>query len=114
MNNKLTDTQYALQKKAIKDTALADKWLRDNGVNVQTIAQTHGTLVQAQKKAHELLTQHTNILTPSQIKKLQGFQRKMNTGHIRKKLKPNSGHVVFNINTKIVRILHKKAKAQAN
>ncbi len=112
MNNKLTDIQHAMLKKAKKDTAQTDKWLRENGVNAQVVAHTHGSLVQAQKKAHELLTKHADMLTPSQVKKLQGFQRKMNTGHIRKKLKPSSAQVVFSISTKIVRTLHKQAKQQ--
>ena len=112
MNNKLSDTQYAMQKQAKKDTAQTDKWLRENGVNAQIVSHTHGSLVQAQKKAHELLTKHADMLTPSQVKKLQGFQRKMNTGHIRKKLKPSSAQVVFSISTKIVRILYKQVKEQ--
>jgi galactitol-specific phosphotransferase system IIB component len=112
-NNKpLTEKQFDIQLKAKRDTDAADKWLRENGINVQTMSHTHVKLVQAQHDAHHLLTTYAHILTESQIAKLHSFQRKMNTGHIRKKMKPDAAYVVFNISTKIVRKLHKQQQAQ--
>lgn len=102
------ELQYCIRNKTNADTLLADKWLRDNGVNAQTVAHTHEKLIQAQKMAHELLTTYLEMLTPSQIKILKEFQRKINTGHIRKKLKPQAANSVLNIKTKIVRTLYKQ------
>jgi hypothetical protein len=111
-NKSLTEKQFEIQLKSRRDTEATDKWLRENGINVQVMSHTHTKLVQAQHDAHHLLKSCTHLLTQSQIKKLQNFQRKMNTGHIRKKLKPEAANAVFNISTKIVRTMHKQQQAK--
>ena len=111
-NNRLTHEQRAIQHKAQRDTGLTDWWLRQNGINAQIIANTHSKLIQAQHEAHLLLSNHIDLLTTNQIKALQNFQRKMNTGHIRKKLKPEAAYTVLNISTKVARLMHRLAKAK--
>ena len=106
----LTDKQYEIGNKTRRDSGLTDWWLRQNGINAQYVANTDAKLVQAQQKAHTLLTQHIELLTQSQIKTLQNFKRKMNTGHIRKKLKPDAALPIFSIHTRIIRKLHSKSK----
>jgi hypothetical protein len=86
--------------KNFKDNALTDDWLRDNGIATKSFNTTHVKLLQAQQKAHALLTQ-------SQTKTLKAFQRKMVGKHTRNKLKPNAANPIFNISTKIYRHLHK-------
>ena len=111
-NNRLTHEQRAIQHKSQRDTGLTDWWLRNNGVNAQIISNTHGKLIQAQHEAHLLLSNHIHFLSSEQIKALKNFQRKMNTGHIRKKLKPEAAYQVLNISTKVVRLMHRQAKAK--
>jgi hypothetical protein len=111
-NNRLTHEQRAIQHKAQRDTGLTDWWLRQNGINAQIISNTHSKLIQAQHEAHLLLSNHIDLLTADQIKALKNFQRKMNTGHIRKKLKPEAAYQVLNISTKVVRLMHRQAKAK--
>lgn len=110
--NALTHNQFAIQQKSKRDTGLTDWWLRNNGVNAQIISNTHSKLIQAQHEAHLLLSNHIELLTSDQIKALKNFQRKMNTGHIRKKLKPESAYTVLNISTKVVRLMHRHTKAK--
>lgn len=103
----LTNNQFDINTKSKRDTGLTDWWLRQNGINAQYISKTDCKLVQAQQKAHLLLTQHSELLTQAQIRTLQNFKRKMNTGHIRKKIKPDAALVVFSIHTKILRKIHR-------
>ena len=110
--NALTHEQRAIQHKTQRDTGLTDWWLRQNGINAQIIANTHSKLIQAQHEAHLLLSNHIDLLTTNQIKALKNFQRKMNTGHIRKKLKPEAAYTVLNISTKVARLMHRLAKAK--
>ena len=108
----LTHKQFDIQCKNKRDTGLTDWWLRQNGINAQYVAHTDTKLLQAQQKAHTLLSEHIDLLTTDQIKALKNFQRKMNTGHIRKKLKPEAAYTVLNISTKVVRLMHRLAKAK--
>lgn len=106
----LTNKQYDINSKIRRDSGLTDWWLRQNGINAQYVAHTDTKLLQAQQKAHTLLTQHIDQLSNAQIKALQNFKRKMNTGHIRKKLKPDAAIIVFCIYTKVVRKLHRQTQ----
>ncbi len=93
--------------KNFKDNALTEDWLRDNGIAIKAFNTTHVKLLQAQQKAHVLLTQYPHLLTQSQTKTLKAFQRKMVGKHTRNKLKPESAYPIFNINTKINRLIYK-------
>ena len=81
-----TELQYAIQRQQTRDTQTANNWLKENGLNADTFATTHVQLLQAQKAAHEALTEHRQHLTDSDVKKLEAFERKMQQAHIRKKL----------------------------
>ena len=110
--NALTHKQFDIQHKSKRDTGLTDWWLRQNGINAQIISDTHSKLIQAQHEAHLLLSNHIDLLNKDQIQALKKFQRKMNTGHIRKKLKPEAAYTVLNISTKVARLMHRLAKAK--
>ena len=88
-----------------RDDALTADWLRDNGIGDKAFCTTHVRLLQAQQAANTLLTQNHNLLTSTQVKALQAFQRKMANKNIREKLKPEAAYTVLNINTKINRQL---------
>ena len=96
--------------KNFKDDALTADWLRDNGIAVNSFANTHVKLLQAQQTAHTLLTQNLSLLTSTQIKALKAFQRKMTNKKARAKLKPEAAYSVLNISTKIHRQLFKQNK----
>ena len=108
--HKLTNKQYDIQAKQTKNDKEFSDWFKKNGINAQYVAHTDSKLLQAQLKAHTLLTKHINQLSNTQIKALQNFKRKMNTGHIRKKLKPEAAITVFCIYTKVVRKLHRQSQ----
>lgn len=109
-NRKPTQLQRQFESKAQKDTKQSNDWLKENGINSQTFAFTHVKLIQAQQKAHDLLTNFKGLLTSAQEKKLKDFQIKMNTGYIRKKLKPEAAKAIFVINTQVKRKAHKLAQ----
>lgn len=103
----LSHEQYRMQLNSKRDTGLTNLWLNKNGINFQTVVNTHALLLQAQKKAHELLRLHKSLLTTSQIKTLQCFRSDMNTKQIRNKLKPQAAYPILNISSKINRQLFK-------
>ena len=96
--------------KNFKDDALTADWLRDNGIAVNSFANTHVKLLQAQQTAHTLLTQCSNLLTSTQTKTLKAFQRKMADKRARAALKPEAAYPILNISTKINRQLFKLNK----
>lgn len=94
--------------KNFKDDAPAADWLRDNGIHVKAFSTTHIKLLQAQRAAHTLLTQHASLLTTSQTKQLKAFQQKMARTKALEKLKPEAAYPILNISTKINRQLFKQ------
>lgn len=109
--NYLTPSQRTIASQAKHDTEQADEWMRSQGVSAQIIAHTDGSLIKAQQIAHDLLTNHIGLLSDRQVGTLRQFQRKMATGHIRRKLKPTAADAVFMIGTKVRRILHRQAQS---
>lgn len=110
-NNKLTQAQYDIQRQQRKDLLATDLWLKSKGLNTCTLTKIPTKLLQAQNKAHTLLTQHSNLLTKEQIKTLRNFKRKVTNTQICAKLKPESANAVFKISTQIKRQLHRLNKA---
>ena len=91
-------------KERLNDGLTAD-WLRDNGITVCVFNTADDKLLQAQKTAHTLLTQHTNLLTADQIQTLRTFTKSMAHKNTRTKLTPKSAYPILNISTKINRQL---------
>jgi hypothetical protein len=96
-------------KELLNDGLTAD-WLRDNGITVRVFNTSDDKLLQAQKTAHTLLTQHTNLLTTDQIQTLCTFTKRMAHKNTRTKLTPKSAYPILNISTKINRQLFKLNK----
>jgi len=92
------------RKELLNDGLTAD-WLRDNGITVCVFNTADDKLLQAQKTAHTLLTQHTNLLTADQIQTLTTFTKRMAHKNTRTKLTPKSAYPILNISTKINRQL---------
>ena len=92
------------RKELLNDGLTAD-WLRDNGITVRVFNTADEKLLQAQKTAHTLLTQHINLLTADQIQILTTFTKRMAHKNTRDKLTPKSAYPILNISTKINRQL---------
>lgn len=107
------ELQHQIQRNQQRDTQKSDDWLKSNGWNTATFSTTHIRLLQAQQQAHTLLTQNSNLLTEQQRNTLQEFQNKMQTKHIRCKLRPAAANAVLNISSKINRQLFKQYRQQA-
>ena len=103
-------SQYELIRKKKKDSALTSDWLRDNDFDNPYFNQTDIKILQAQKTAQILLTQHLNLLTTEQISQIKIFQNKTSKSKLLKKLKPNAAYPVLNIGRKINRQLFKQYK----
>ena len=88
--------------------AMTQNWIRTNGMQVSTFNSTPIKLLQAQKQATNLLLNHINQLTNSQVQILQKFQKHMSHKNTRIKLKPENAYPILNIATKIKRIEHKQ------
>ena len=96
-------------KELLNDGLTAD-WLRDNGITVGVFNTADDKLLQAQKTAHTLLTQNTNLLTADQIQTLSTFTKRMAHKNTRTKLTPKSAYPILNISTKINRQLFRQYK----
>ena len=108
--DKLSHKQYELIRKQKKDSALTSDWLRDNDFDNPYFNQTDIKILQTQKTAQILLTQHLNLLTTEQISQIKIFQNKTSKSKLLKKLKPNAAYPVLNIGRKINRQLFKQYK----
>ena len=108
--DQLTHAQYQINHKADKDTLTVNKWIGTSGLNVQSFNTTPIKLLQAQKAAHTLMRQHTNLLTAEQIHTLKSFNKLMVSKHTRAQLKPQHAYPILNISNKINRQLFKLNK----
>lgn len=102
------ELQHQIRKHETADTIKANDWLADAGLNAQTFDSTHIQLLQAQRQAHALLTQHNNLLTQYQRTTLEQFQQAMAHKNTRIKLKPTAANPILNISSKINRQLFKQ------
>jgi hypothetical protein len=102
------ELQHQIRNHETTDTIKANEWLADAGFNAQTFGSTHIRLLQAQRQAHALLTQHSNLLTHSQRTTLENFQQLMAHKHTRDRLKPTAANPILNISSKINRQLFKQ------
>ncbi len=110
----MTHKQYEMNKRSRRDTVTTEVWMKENGFNAVTFGKTHIELLQAQKLAQILITNHASLLTQSQIQIIENFQQKMTSSKLRSKLKPSAAYPILNINTKINRQLFKQNRHQSN
>ena len=106
--NRLTQSQYQIQRKEGKDTLQAEKWIKDTGLNVCVFNRLPVQVLKAQQVALTLLNQNLHLLTNEQIKIIHAFQRKVGNTKNHKNLKPSTAFPILNINNKINRQLFKQ------
>ena len=108
--DKLSHAQFEIQRQQTKSKLATEKWLKSTGFNTATFNNINPKLLQAQKTAHILLTQHQNLLTNEQTKTLRNFKRRVGHTKLCTKLKPEAAYPILNIATKINRQLFKQYK----
>ena len=109
MNNSIQKRQFLkLQQK--KQEQPTNNWLRDNGIVPKHFNSTPIPILKAQQIAHNLLKHHANLLSSTQIAKLEKFLKQMKYKNTRDKLKPTHAYPILNIGTKINRQLFKQYK----
>src|SRR5574343_462101 len=110
IKDRLSHAQLQIADCAKVMTNKVDAWIKIEGLDVQSFAQTHVRLLQAQRQAHALLTNHANLLSCDEVRVLQKFQHQMEKTRTRRKLKPSAAIPVLNISSKINRKLFKQYK----
>jgi len=104
------EQQYQIRTRERADTADADRWLASQGLSAGSFAGTPTRLLQAQRQAHVLLSQHKELLTQEQRATLEGYQKKMADRKARTRIKPKLVNEVLNIGSKINRQVFKLYK----
>jgi type IV pilus biogenesis protein CpaD/CtpE len=99
------DQYHRIQQKERDDTALAQKWVSEQGLNPDSFASTDVSQLRAQQQAQIILTQHSDLITRSQRDTLECFVKKMSNKKSRSRLHPRAANVVMNISSKINRQL---------
>ncbi len=83
--------------------ALRTSWFKENGLSEKKFASTDVHLLKAQKTAHNLLEQHSHLLTNTQTIKLKTFIHSMKNPQLQKKISKGTAYAVLNIQNKINR-----------
>jgi hypothetical protein len=108
IKDRMTQAQMQISDRAKAKTNEVDAWIKTEGLDVQSFAQTDTRLLQAQRHAHALLTTQSHLLSFDQVHVLEKFQQQMAKMRTRIKLKPSAAIPVLNISTKINRQLFKQ------
>ena len=103
--------QHHIARRQQTDTAEADNWIREIGLNPHDYQSVDVRLLQAQRVAHTLLTEHTNLLDSLQRDTLESFQKRMSCQRSRRKLRPQAANAVLNIGSQINRKIFKEHRA---
>jgi hypothetical protein len=102
------DQHYQIRQRERSDTARADQWIAAQGLDAESFQGTNVRLLRAQRQAHTLLSQHSDLLTQSQRRTLEDFKKKMAGKKTRSRLNPSAANAVLNIGSKINRQLFKQ------
>ena len=87
------------------------KWLKDNGLNANTVYSLPSYLVQAQKIAHNLLKHNARLLGQNEAATLNNFLNAMSFTKLREKLTEAECYKIMNIGKAVNRKLFKAHKA---
>jgi hypothetical protein len=87
------------------------KWLKDNGLNANTVYSLPSHLVQTQKIAHNLLKHNARLLGQNEAATLNNFLNAMTFAKLREKLTEAECYKIMNIGKAVNRKLFKAQKA---
>jgi hypothetical protein len=88
-------------------TKQSNKWLRQNGIEPETMNELEVQLLQAQKIAYNLLKDCGKLLGPNEAASLNNFLQASRNAKQRKKLTVNACYKVMNIGAAVNRKLFK-------
>jgi sulfite reductase alpha subunit-like flavoprotein len=103
----LTDEQFRIQLQGKRDVGLTDWWLKQNGLNPDAISTVCIEVLEAQRDLHELLKNHSGLLTPEQMKLVDNFKQRLKDKKKRKRLRPSSAYPIRNLCKKIKRLAYR-------
>jgi hypothetical protein len=72
---KMNDAQFQIFVNEVKSEWKTEAWLRENGIVPKRLQELSLELQQAQKIAKNLLTKHSDLMTPVQVEIVQRFYR---------------------------------------
>jgi hypothetical protein len=93
-----------------KADALANDWLKENGISLKQFNTTSTPLLKAQQTAFNLLKHHMQLLNAAQINTLQVYCNQMHNKAKRQYITKSFAYQVLNIGIKINRQLFKQYK----
>lgn len=94
-----------------KNEQLTNKWIKANGLSVESFNEIEIELLKAQKIAHTLLKEHGGLLRNNESAMLNDFIKSMNNKKLRSKITQKQCYAVMNIGTAVNRKLFKAYKA---
>lgn len=97
-----------------KADALANDWLKENGISLKQFNTTPTPLLKAQQTAFNLLKHHMQLLNAAQINTLQVYCNQMHNKAKRQHITKSFAYKVLNIGSKINRQLFKQYKGVIN
>ena len=90
------------------DDGLTADWLRDNGITEREFQKYHTILLQAQRNAHTIINQHSDLLNPQQLQAVQKFAKLMRSKKSHQTVKPTAANTTLNISSKVNRQLFRQ------
>jgi hypothetical protein len=106
------ELQHEIRRNETANTLEANNWISAVGLDADSFVTTHIRLLLAQQQATQILKYHSHLLTDSQRKTLEDFQRQMSHKNTRIKLRHTAAFPVLNISTKINRQVFKQHRHQ--
>jgi hypothetical protein len=118
--HRLSHKQFQINCTAEKQTRNADKWIRTMGMSADRFRSIHIKLLQAQRQAHTIIKEHSDLINPQQLQSLQNFAKRMRNNKSHQTVKPEAATTTLNISSKVNRQLfrqrrqHKQAAPQTS
>lgn len=116
-HNKKTNLHWydekRLEQKDKQHEKMTEKWLKENGLKVETFQSSPLEQVQAASVAHHLLTDFPHLLNETQAEALRKYSAAFDNKRLRKKITQTQAYRVLNIGKKVNRKLFRQYRHQA-
>jgi hypothetical protein len=110
--DRLSHKQFQINCTTDKHTRSADKWIRTMGMSAKRFQSTDSMLLQAQKHAHTIIKEHSDLINPKQLQSLQNFAKRMRSKKSHQTVKPEAATTTLNISSKVNRQLFRQRRQQ--
>jgi hypothetical protein len=108
--DRLSHKQFQINCTAEKQTRSADKWIRTMGMSAKRFQSTNSKLLLAQKHAHTIIKEHSDLISPQQLQCLQNFAKHMRSKKSHQTVKPEAANTTLNISSKVNRQLFRQRR----